>query len=220
MKLLRPFPRTAYVFDKDGTLIDTETLYYEAFDRLLGACGVRHDIPTHVRMMGTPLDSCVRLLQDRHPAISRTDAMHAHLRSEFLRLIAEVRRERGTHAMRGAHALLERCRADGIRLAMATSANRENTERDLRTLGWHEWFEAVVTGDDVARHKPSPDIYLETARRLCLEPRECIAFEDGVNGALSAHAAGMDVIFVRDERFGIVAPPVTSLVVSTLKELL
>jgi HAD superfamily hydrolase (TIGR01509 family) len=211
---------TVFVFDKDGTLIDTESLYFEAFNRLLTPYGCRHDFATHASMMGASADTCLRILGEKHPVFSCEDARLPQLRAELLEHVSVVRGERGTRPMPGAIALLEACRGAGVRLAMATSATRENTDRDLRELGWRDFFEAVVTADDVSRHKPAPDVYLEAAARMGIEPALCIAFEDGIRGTESADAAGMRVIFIRDERFAVDPPAVSHHIVHSLEELL
>jgi len=68
----------------------------------------------------------------------------------------------------------------------------------LRQIELHDWFNAIVSADDVARHKPEPDTYLEAARRLGVDPSRCLAYEDADPGVESARAAGMDVIDVRE----------------------
>jgi len=224
MRLNRSFfkslHKSTFVFDKDGTLIDTESLYFEAFNRMLTVFGHAHDLPTHVQMMGASADTCLGILRERHAGFPQGDDALPTLRTELLQRVSDVRLERGTKAMPGASTLLACCREQGIRLAMATSATRENAERDLTGLGWSHYFEAVVTSDDVTRHKPAPDVFLEAAKRMGAKPSDCIAFEDGLRGVQSAHAAGMRVVFVRDERFGITAPPEASLIVASLSELL
>jgi beta-phosphoglucomutase len=218
MQRLRSFPRAAYVFDKDGTLLDTETLYFEAFCRLLAPYGARHDHRTHRTMMGSPPHLCLEILQRRHKKFPQGPQAIPFLLKSFKQLTAEVRRAHGVAPMPGALAFLERCLAKGIRLAMATSAPRENTEADLARLQIKGWFETVITGDDVKRYKPAPDIFLEAARRLGVDPRECTAFEDGLHGARSAADAGMHVVFLSDKRFGTQPSPQAHLALSSFTD--
>jgi len=84
--------------------------------------------------------------------------------------------------------------ADGFRLALASSSNRELIDTVLRRLGLTSQFEATVSSEEVARGKPAPDVYLEAARRLGVDPARCAAVEDSASGIRSAHAAGMWVI--------------------------
>ena len=80
--------------------------------------------------------------------------------------------------------------ASAYRLALASSANRPLIDTVLRETGLGELFEATVSSEEVARGKPAPDVYLEAARRLGVEPAQCVAVEDSTNGIRSAHAAG------------------------------
>lgn len=218
--LLEELRLSVFIFDKDGTLIDTETLYFDAFDRLLANYGHHHDHATHATMMGAPGDACLKILRERHADFPQSDEALPSLRSQMLEHLSYIRRERGTRSMPGADDFLKCCRNHGIRMALATSAIRENTERDLRALGWHAYFEAIVTAEDVTRHKPAPDVYLEAARRMNVLPHESLAFEDGPRGVQSAHAAGMPVVFVRDARFGIDPPPEVTHTISSFEDLL
>ena len=82
----------------------------------------------------------------------------------------------------------------GFRLALASSSNRELIDTVLRELGLTELFEVTVSSEEVARGKPAPDVYLEAAERLEVDPARCVAVEDSASGIRSAHAAGMRVI--------------------------
>lgn len=224
MKLVRSFftslHKTVFIFDKDGTLIDTETIYFKAFDLLLAKYGCQHDHGTHADMMGAPIDICLDILRKRHAEFPQDPVKDALLRADLAWNISEVRREHGTRTMDGAPTFLGVSRYHGVRLGMATSAKRENADMDLKTLGWSKYFEAIVTAEDVANHKPAPDVYLEAARRMKVDPADCVAFEDGPRGVKSAHAAGMRVVFVRDKRFGIEPPAEAHLTVNSLNELI
>ena len=87
------------------------------------------------------------------------------------------------------------------RLALASSANRPLIDTVLRETGLGDVFEATVSSEEVARGKPSPDVYLEAARRLGVEPELCVAVEDSANGIRAAHAAAMRVIAIPNPRY-------------------
>jgi beta-phosphoglucomutase-like phosphatase (HAD superfamily) len=82
----------------------------------------------------------------------------------------------------------------GYRLAVASSSNRELIDTVLRRLDSTELFEVTVSSEEVSRGKPAPDVYLEAARRLGVDPARCVAVEDSASGIRSAHAAGLRVI--------------------------
>jgi HAD superfamily hydrolase (TIGR01509 family) len=90
-------------------------------------------------------------------------------------------------------------------LGLATSSNREIIDLVIEVGGLGDRFAATVSSEEVATGKPAPDVYLEAARRLGVEPSRCAAIEDSTNGLLSAHAAGMRVVAVPNPAF----PPET-----------
>jgi len=86
-------------------------------------------------------------------------------------------------------------------LGLASSANRAIIDLVLDVAGLAERFAATVSSEEVARGKPAPDVYVETARRLGADPSRCVAIEDSTNGIRSAAAAGMTVIAVPNRDF-------------------
>src|SRR4051794_21123238 len=102
--------------------------------------------------------------------------------------------------MTGATGAVERMAAE-LPLGVASSANRPLIELALDLSGLRGHFRAVVSSEEVARGKPAPDVYLEAAAQLDVDPAACAAAEDATNGLLSAHAAGMAGIAVPDRRY-------------------
>lgn len=216
-KMISDLRLHAFVFDKDGTLVDTESVWFEAYRRLLQAYGATHNSSTHQRMMGLSAVACVELLCSVCPELRKVSS--ARLLTERARFFQAVRSESGTKLMPGVAKFLRVWKGKAL-FALATSANREDTLADLECLGWNSLFEVVVTSDDVVRHKPEPDVYLEAARRLGVAPADCLAFEDGLQGVRSAIAAGAKVVQVCDARFKTPAAPDATMVVNSFEELL
>ena len=96
--------------------------------------------------------------------------------------------------MRGLHALIERLKDERIPAALATSAPQLNVEHTLAELGLTNAFPIIVRGDEVARGKPAPDVFIEAARRLGVATADCLVFEDAPMGIEAAQAAGMRVV--------------------------
>jgi HAD superfamily hydrolase (TIGR01509 family) len=94
----------------------------------------------------------------------------------------------------GAVKAVQRLAAAGLRLALASSSNRELIDAVLRRLDLASVFEVTVSSEEVARGKPAPDVYLEAARRLGVPAARCVAIEDSASGIRAAHAAGMRVV--------------------------
>src|SRR5262249_41705857 len=106
----------------------------------------------------------------------------------------------GVPLVDGAVEAVERLAAD-FRLAVASSSNRPVIDAVLRRSGLLRFFEATVSSEEVERGKPSPDVYLEAARRLHLSPQACAAVEDSANGLRSAHSAGLRVLAIPNTRY-------------------
>lgn len=220
MSFFEAFPAKAYIFDKDGTLVDTESIWFEAYTRLLAPYGITHVLEVHRRMMGLAAGECIRLLQAEYPVLPQGEKGTTPLIETMWHHFRLAREEIGVRLMPGVEEMLKACEKQEIPLAIATSATRLDTETELSILGWAKRFQVVVTAEDVARHKPAPDIYVEAARRIGVAPEHCLAFEDGVNGVKSAHAAGMPVIFVRDERFQIDPPEEATKTIASFAEII
>ena len=185
-------PRAA-VFDLDGTLVDNMRYHGDAWlalTRRLGASATREDFER--RWSGKKADEIFGFLLGRRPSAEETarleDEKERAYRAAYRPLVAPTP---------GLLPFLDRLQAAGIRLAVATAAPRENREMVLSALGLASRFE-VVAGPEGAgiRGKPAPDIYLLASHALDLPPASCLAFEDAVNGVLSARAAGLEAVGV------------------------
>jgi HAD superfamily hydrolase (TIGR01509 family) len=119
--------------------------------------------------------------------------------SEVVRLLL-ARYEAQLPLVEGALEAVRRL-AGAFRLALASSSNREVIDSVLAAAGLTALFEATVSSEEVARGKPAPDVFLEAARRLGVDPRRCAAVEDSGNGIRAAHAAGMRVLAVPNRRY-------------------
>src|SRR6266513_1366408 len=103
----------------------------------------------------------------------------------------------GLEAFPGAVELVRACRNAGLKVAVASSADRIKTDANLKKIGLPpEMWDAIVTAEDVAHKKPAPDIHLASARKLGLSPERCVAIEDAVSGVQAAKAAGMRCVAV------------------------
>jgi HAD superfamily hydrolase (TIGR01509 family) len=81
-------------------------------------------------------------------------------------------------------------------MAVASGSSREVVEKTLQILGVSDWFDEVISSNEVANGKPAPDVFLEAASRLGVDPVDCVVFEDARSGIIAARAAGMEVVAV------------------------
>jgi beta-phosphoglucomutase len=178
--------RWAAVFDLDGVLVDSYGPHRWSWERLAAETGVRFTEADFAasfgqtsreviaRHWGAPADSSQnRALDDRKETLYRD-----RLRAAF-------------PAIEGAAELIDALRAEGVALAVGSSAPPENVELTLALLGRRDAFAVVVNGRDVARGKPDPAIYDACSTRLGIPPGRCVVVEDAPVGVAAARAAGM-----------------------------
>lgn len=182
----------AVVLDMDGLMLDTEPLYKAAWLRASAELGFELDDPSYARLVGRPTGDCEQELIREFVAAFPLDSF----RVRWPELWRAAAGERGIATKPGLLEFLAFAEERRLRLAVATSSEVEYTELSLRQAGLGGRFGVVVTGEQVARGKPAPDIYLEAARRLRVEPSRCIALEDSEAGILAASAAGMVALLV------------------------
>ncbi len=180
----------AFIFDLDGTLVDNMALHAEAF----GAFALRHGLPPltvadRARIDGRRNSEIFPILFGR--GMPREEWLQYEEEKESL--YRELSRGR-LRPMPGATALLAALAARGLPSAIATSAPAANVAHTLGELQLADAFTCIVRGDEVARGKPAPDVFLECARRLGVEPARCVVFEDAPMGIEAARAAGMTCV--------------------------
>ena len=179
----------AVVFDMDGVLVDTEHLWDEVREELTGEWGGRYTPEAQEAMMGMSSHEWSRYLHETVGLRESPETINAEVVRRML-----ARYEIELPVVPGAGEAVRRLADDGYRLAVASSSNRELIDAVLRRLELAALFEVTVSSEEVERGKPAPDVYLEAARRLAVEPARCVAIEDSASGIRAAHAAGMRVI--------------------------
>ena len=188
-----PSPPEAVIFDMDGLLFDSETLYQEAVLLAATEHGCEVAPGFFARTVGLPSAQSRALLLAEFGAEFAIDDFQAAWTRHFW-VIAEAR----LALKPGAAELLDLL--DRLRLprAIATSSSRTTVERHLTAHGLVGRFDAIVGHGDYANGKPAPDPFLKAAERLGTDPAHCLALEDSHNGIRSAAAAGMMTIMVPD----------------------
>jgi HAD superfamily hydrolase (TIGR01509 family) len=179
----------AVVFDMDGVLVDTEHLWDEVREELTAEWGGRYTPEAQQAMMGMSSHEWSRYLHEVVGLREPPDVINAEVVRRML-----ARYETELPVVPGALEAVRRLASAGYRLAVASSSNRELIDAVLHELELTERFEVTVSSEEVARGKPAPDVYLEAASRLGVEPERCAAVEDSASGIRAAHAAGMRVI--------------------------
>lgn len=198
----------ALIFDVDGTLAETEELHREAFNKAFVRAGMdwqwgRTLYKKLLRIAGGK-ERIRAFDQIRTSASPLQDTEIAELHRIKTACFADLLRGHGCPLRPGVKELIASARGRGQRLAIATTTSRQNIDALLTAAlgeGWAQMFEAIVAGDEVARKKPAPDVYLETLGRLRLSGSDCLAVEDSANGLIAASQAGIPVLITRSLYF-------------------
>ncbi|TMK41428.1 MAG: HAD family phosphatase [Actinobacteria bacterium] len=185
----------AVIFDLDGVLIDSETVWNEARRELVERSGGTWREDAQRAMMGMSSIEWSRYMSDELGVpMSRQAISEAVVESLESRYRAEL------PLIAGAREAVLRL-AGRWPLGLASSANGSIIELVLRESGLADRFDATVSSEEVSRGKPAPDVYLEAARRLDRDPALCVAVEDSSNGLRAAAEAGMGVIAIPNRAF-------------------
>jgi HAD superfamily hydrolase (TIGR01509 family) len=185
----------AVVFDLDGLLLDTEQLWDEVREQLARERGGRWSERAQADMMGMSSPEWSRYMHDVVGLAESPD----EIAEEVVERMAARYRER-LPLLPGAREAVERLAARWP-LGLASSSNRPLIDLALEAAGIAQFFRATVSSEEVAHGKPDPDVYLETCRRLGVEPARAAAIEDSGNGIRSARAAGMKVVLIPNAHF-------------------
>jgi HAD superfamily hydrolase (TIGR01509 family) len=211
-QLRRP---AAVIFDMDGLMLDTESLAARAWVDAARELGVGFDASINHRLIGRNFPDCRTIIGEHHGAGYPVDDLMGAWHGAY---DAIVQRE-GIAFKPGLPELLDWLDEARIPKAVATSTRRARAQAKLELTGILARFAALVGGDEVARGKPAPDIFVEAARRLGVSPSACMVLEDSEPGMRGALAAGMTPVMVPD-----LLPPSAALlaaaplVVATLHE--
>ena len=180
------------IFDMDGVLIDSGAHHRSAWRALLDELGALPAEPEFWRLtIGRPAEEAVPLLLGRQ--VASTEARRLALRKRDLYATFAAR---GLLSVPGVVDFVQALARLGVPRAVGTSASRGDVESLLGALGLRRYFEVIVTAEDVRFGKPSPEVYLESARRLGSPPAVCLVFEDSLVGVEAARRAGMRAIGV------------------------
>jgi beta-phosphoglucomutase family hydrolase len=187
-----PAGTAGLIFDCDGTLADTMPAHYMAWTTMLHRHGIPFTEERFYQLGGVPTAQIIRILSHESgvPAVD-VDRMVCEKESAFLATLHAIEPLEAVVAVAAEY-------RGKLPMAVASGGYRETITRTLDQLGIRDWFDALVTAEDTERHKPEPDVFLEAARRLGVEPAGCVVFEDTDIGLEAARRAGMRSVDVRE----------------------
>lgn len=183
----------AVIFDLDGSLVDSMWLWKAIDIEYLGKFGV--SLPDRLQndIEGMSFHETAVYFKEHFSIPDSLD----QIKEDWNRM-AWDKYAKEVPLKPGVQEFLDGCRARGIRLGIATSNSRELMENIALVHGLKDYFTCILTGSEIKRGKPAPDIYLEVAGRLGVDPEKCLVFEDIIPGIQAGKNAGMRVCAVED----------------------
>lgn len=184
----------AVLFDLDGTLVDSMWVWREIDKEYLGKFGLTIPMGLQEDIGGMSFSETAVYIKERFQIPDSVEEMKAEWnKMAWDKYTYEV------PLKKGAGEFLDYCLKNHIKLGIATSNSKELVHNIIKVHGLNDYFSGIVTGCEVEKGKPAPDVYLEAARRCGVAPHKCLVFEDIIPGILAGKAAGMKVCAVEDD---------------------
>ena len=185
----------AVIFDVDGTLLDTERIYMQAWKEAAAEQGYVMSDELLRKTRAVDAKVAARIFEEE----IGNGFSYQKTRPIRVRIAEEIIERESPILKPGVLELLSFLREKGIRLSVASSTKTKTTKAHLRTNGIADWFEVIVGGDMITKGKPNPDIFLKAAELLGEAPENCIVVEDSPVGIRAGSAAGMKTVLVPDQ---------------------
>ena len=201
------------IFDVDGTLVDSESIYVKAALKNLEVNHYNIPMSAIMGIIGQNKVAGQKLIESTQDDSFNYDKYL----QDFRKIREELLKKEPYKLKKGALNILNYCKENNIKMAIATSTARDKQTKVLTELGIIDYFDYMVFGDEIKNSKPAPDIYLKVFEHYNYDKDEMIIYEDSKNGILSAHNAGIRVVYIKD--IVDVEEEVTSLCYKQVKDL-
>jgi beta-phosphoglucomutase len=180
----------AVLFDMDGVLLDSEAFICAAGIEMFSEKGYRVSREDFTEFTGMGENRYLGGVAGKHGIPFDLEKDKARTYEIYARLVKGK-----LTLLPGAREFVERCRKRGLKIALASSADRIKVDINLEETGLqHELFQAIVSGEDIEHKKPAPDIFVRAAQLLQINPSHCLVVEDAISGVASGKAAGCRVL--------------------------
>lgn len=184
----------AVIFDFDGLIVDTETIWFEAYKEVLEkGYGINLTLQQFSKVIGTEDTELFAYIQENLsiPVIPEV------IENSVKELVLEKTKEPATRE--GVRDYLKEAKELGLKIGLASSSTREWVEGFLQRLDILKYFDVIKTRDDVSKVKPDPELYIQAVKALDIKPSEAVAFEDSLNGLKAAREAGVHCVVVPNQ---------------------
>ncbi|HZJ41606.1 MAG TPA: HAD family phosphatase [Patescibacteria group bacterium] len=179
----------AIIFDMDGVLLKSEGAISKSFNMALNKYGVKLGVKDKKKYLGRSLRDQMEMWKEEYPQIPK-DLDATTFGKEALDYQIEILKEI-LIPNKTILDLIKKVKIRNIKIAVATSSSKNRARMFLKLLGLLSQLDVLITSEDVKRHKPYPDIFLEAAKRIGVLSKNCVVIEDAVNGIKAANSAEM-----------------------------
>ena len=181
------------IFDMDGLMFDTEQIWQKNWKLIADEMGVTLAEEFKYNICGTS-GALMNSVIEKYYGVEDGSGIAADCKKRVHDDLMESTPEKP-----GVHEILEFFRDAGVRIAVASSSSVEQIRRNLQNTNTEDFIEVIVSGTELKRGKPEPDIFLTAAEKLGIDPHECYVFEDAFNGVKAGRAAGCCTIMIPDQ---------------------
>lgn len=184
----------AVLFDMDGVIFDTESIYLDIWSKVFRSYGYTMTKDVYISVMGRGRKNVIKTFVDLYGQDLPIIQMYKEKDEKLMQVI-----DKGQVPMKvGVKEILTFLKGNGYKVALATSAKRERAIKQLKIANIKELFDCIVCGDEIINAKPNPEIFLKAAEELSIKSENCIVIEDSPAGIKSAYNANMIGIHVED----------------------
>lgn len=191
-------PIAAYIFDMDGVIVDTAKYHFISWKKLAAGLGFDFDKVQNEKLKGlSRMDSLNVLLEIGGQLLSEAEKerLAKEKNEDYLE---QIRHMDASELLPGVKALLDEAKTAGIKMAIASSS--KNADFIVDRLKIRPYFDAIITGNDVRKAKPDPEIFLKAAKALNVQPEKAIVFEDALAGIEAGKKGGFHVVGIGERK--------------------
>ncbi|MDY2794709.1 MAG: HAD family phosphatase [Peptostreptococcus porci] len=186
----------AVIFDMDGLLFDTELLYSEGLIYSASKCGIDMSIEETYHVIGKTTEDAREFYAEYYKDNPKIDGRI--LVDEQIKYVENILKTVGSKKKPFVDEVLQFLKDNDYKIGLASSGRISDIYNNLEKHGLEHFFDAIASGEEVELGKPNPDVFLLAARKLNIEPKNCLVLEDSLNGVIGANRAGMKSIMIPD----------------------
>jgi len=206
----------AFIFDMDGVIIDSQPIHFEVDAMVLKDFGVEIDQKELEQYAGMANEDIWSSLKEKYHLKQTLPEIIEYLLSKKAQSFKETNRE----PIDGVIDLIHKLDEMNIPMALASSSARVLIDTVLEKYKIRDYFSYIISGDEVRKSKPEPDIYLTAAQKINVDPKDCVVLEDTKNGVIAAKTAGMKCIGFRNPNSGAQDLSKADVIVESIREVI